>query len=232
MPTPFDEGPCHKLPQPHHTATHTQAYTQTDRKTDRHTRQTHAHTHTAAARTRTHTHTNKQTGLARLMSVLYSDDIVPAAAMAANILRPGCSFTSLLQTVHHTVTVARLLLFLLLQYLLQSCSREGGGGGDNGGHVLRETTSRGLCGLVCPSRTGTRDEPGTLTQGGALFPWFLSFGNRTQNSRVAGASPTTSPSGDLIPTIRGSGAHPGRGKVHVSTTELPCSCVNHRVTMS
>ena len=33
---------------------------------------------------------------------------------------------------------------LLLQYLLQSC---------NGGHVLRETTSRGLCGLVCPSRT-------------------------------------------------------------------------------
>jgi hypothetical protein len=63
------------------------------------------------------------------MSVLYSDDIVPAAAMAANILRPGCSFTSLLQTVHHTVTVARLLLFLLLQYLLQSCSREGGGEG-------------------------------------------------------------------------------------------------------
>jgi hypothetical protein len=26
----------------------------------------------------------------------------------------------------------------------------------------------------------------------------------THNSRVAGASPTTSPSGDLIPTIRGS----------------------------
>jgi hypothetical protein len=25
------------------------------------------------------------------------------------------------------------------------------GGGDMGGHVLRETTSRGLCGLVCPS---------------------------------------------------------------------------------
>jgi hypothetical protein len=29
------------------------------------------------------------------------------------------------------------------------------GGGDMGGHVLRETTSRGLCGLGCPSRTGT-----------------------------------------------------------------------------
>ncbi len=28
-----------------------------------------------------------------------------------------------------------------------------GGGEDSGGHVLRETTSRGLCGLVCPSRT-------------------------------------------------------------------------------
>ena len=41
------------------------------------------------------------------------------------------------------------------------------------------------------------------------FPWFLSFGNRTQNSRVAGASPTTSPSGDLIPTMMGSGARPG-----------------------
>ncbi len=65
---------------------------------------------------------------------------------------------------------------LLLQYLLQSGSRGGGGGtmedmcyvcvcvfitagpntklfalggGDIGGHVLRETTSRGLCGLVC-----------------------------------------------------------------------------------
>jgi hypothetical protein len=41
------------------------------------------------------------------------------------------------------------------------------GEGDSGGHVLRETTSRGLCGLVCLS--GTREEPGTLTQGGALF---------------------------------------------------------------
>jgi hypothetical protein len=29
----------------------------------------------------------------------------------------------------------------------------GAGGGDMGGHVLRETTSRSLCGLGCPSRT-------------------------------------------------------------------------------
>ena len=55
------------------------------------------------------------------------------------------------------------------------------GEGDSGGHVLRETTSRGLSGLVCPSRTSerggegycvkgggggvAREEPGTLTQG-------------------------------------------------------------------
>ena len=30
------------------------------------------------------------------------------------------------------------------------------GKGDSGGHLLRETTSRGLCGLVCPSRTSER----------------------------------------------------------------------------
>ena len=46
--------------------------------------------------------------------------------------------------------------------------REGGGGG-SGGYVLRETTSRGLSELVCPSSTWTREEPCTLTQGGALF---------------------------------------------------------------
>ena len=31
---------------------------------------------------------------------------------------------------------------------------------DSGGHVLRETTSRGLCGLVCPSRTSGRGGEG------------------------------------------------------------------------
>ena len=35
-------------------------------------------------------------------------------------------------------------VFYLLQDLVQSCSR-------GGGHVLRETTSQGLCGLVCPA---------------------------------------------------------------------------------
>jgi hypothetical protein len=30
------------------------------------------------------------------------------------------------------------------------------GEGDSGGHVLRGTTSQGLCGIVCPSRTSER----------------------------------------------------------------------------
>ncbi len=33
-------------------------------------------------------------------------------------------------------------------------------GGEGGGHVLRETTSRGMCGLVCPSRTSERGGEG------------------------------------------------------------------------
>jgi hypothetical protein len=40
------------------------------------------------------------------------------------------------------------------------------GGGDMGGHVLRETTSRGLCGLVCPSRTSERGGEGDCVKGG------------------------------------------------------------------
>ena len=52
---------------------------------------------------------------------------------------------------------------LLLQDLVQSCLR---GGGDIGGHVLRETTSRGLCGLVCPSRTSERGGEGDCVRGG------------------------------------------------------------------
>ena len=40
------------------------------------------------------------------------------------------------------------------------------GGGDSGGHVLRETTSRGLCGLVCPSRTSERGGEGHCVKEG------------------------------------------------------------------
>jgi hypothetical protein len=41
-----------------------------------------------------------------------------------------------------------------------------GGGGDMGGHVLRETTSRGLCGLGCPSRTSERGGKGDCVKEG------------------------------------------------------------------
>jgi hypothetical protein len=37
---------------------------------------------------------------------------------------------------------------------------------DSGGHVLRETTSRGLCGLVCPSRTSERGRKGDCVKEG------------------------------------------------------------------
>jgi hypothetical protein len=40
------------------------------------------------------------------------------------------------------------------------------GEGDSGGHVLRETTSRGLCGLVCPSHTSERGEGDCVKEGG------------------------------------------------------------------
>ena len=40
------------------------------------------------------------------------------------------------------------------------------GGGDSGGHVLRETTSRGQCGLVCPSRTSERGGEGYCVKEG------------------------------------------------------------------
>jgi hypothetical protein len=53
---------------------------------------------------------------------------------------------------------------LLLQDLVQSCVR--GEGGDFGRHVLRETTSRGLCGLVCLSRTSERGGEGDCVKEG------------------------------------------------------------------
>jgi hypothetical protein len=37
---------------------------------------------------------------------------------------------------------------------------------DSGGHALRETTSRGLCGLVCPSRTSERGGEGVCVKEG------------------------------------------------------------------
>jgi hypothetical protein len=40
------------------------------------------------------------------------------------------------------------------------------GGGGDGGHVLRETTSRGLCELVCPSLTNERGGEGYCVKEG------------------------------------------------------------------
>ncbi len=62
--------------------------------------------------------------------------------------------------------------------------------------MLRETTSRG----------GTREEPVNpvlLHRVSPCFPWFLSFGNRTQNSRVAGARPNHQPIGGSDPNHQG-----------------------------
>jgi hypothetical protein len=43
---------------------------------------------------------------------------------------------------------------------------EGDSGGHVEGHVLRETTSRGLCGLVCPSHTSERWREGDCVKEG------------------------------------------------------------------
>jgi len=60
---------------------------------------------------------------------------------------------------------------------------------------------------------GTREEPGTLTQGAPVFPGSgssrLGIEPKTPGSLVQ--DPTTRPIGDLIPTIGGSGAHPCQG---------------------
>ncbi len=60
-------------------------------------------------------------------------------------------------------------------------------------------------------RAGTREEPGTLTQGAPVFPGSSRLGIEPKTPGWLVQDPTTWPIGDLIPTIRGSGAHPGRG---------------------
>jgi hypothetical protein len=68
---------------------------------------------------------------------------------------------------------------------------------------------------------GTREEPGTLIQGAPVFPGSSRLGIKPKTPGCwLVQDPTTSPSGDLIPTIRGSGAHPGRGKSRYFNTGL------------
>jgi len=51
--------------------------------------------------------------------------------------------------------------------------------------------------------TGTRKEPGTSAQDGALFSLVPLVGNRTQNSRAAGARPNLQPIGGSDPNHLG-----------------------------
>ncbi len=56
------------------------------------------------------------------------------------------------------------------------------GEGDSGGHVLRETTSQGLCGRVCPSRTSERGGEGDCVKEGG--------GGEGERAAVHGRMPT------------------------------------------
>jgi hypothetical protein len=70
---------------------------------------------------------------------------------------------------------------LLLQYL-KLCA--GGGGEDMGGHVLRETTSRGLCGLGCPSRTSERGGEGDCVKEGVCVFMVCVFITAVPNTNL------------------------------------------------
>ena len=72
--------------------------------------------------------------------------------------------------------------------------------------MLRETTSRGQCEVVCASRTGTREEPGTFTRGGALFSLVPLVWESNPKLQGGWCKPNHQPIGgsDQIPTIRGS----------------------------
>ena len=88
------------------------------------------------------------------------------------------------------------------------------GEGDSGGHVLRETTSRGLCGLVCPSRTGTREEPGTLTLGGVLFSLVPLVWESNPKLQGGWRKPNHQPIGGSDPNHQGIWSPPRAGQLN------------------
>ena len=55
-------------------------------------------------------------------------------------------------------------MFITAGPIIKLCAR--GWRGYSEGHVLRGTTSRGMCGLVCPSRTSEREGKGYCVKGG------------------------------------------------------------------
>ena len=66
------------------------------------------------------------------------------------------------------------------------------GAGGSGGHVLRETKSRGLCELVCPSRTSERGGEGYCVKEGGEEGCLCVYYSRTYKAALVnaeGASP-------------------------------------------
>jgi hypothetical protein len=62
--------------------------------------------------------------------------------------------------------------------------------GDSGGHVLRVTTSRGLCGLVCASRTSERGGEGDCVKEGGGREGESTLRLILNAAALAAASPT------------------------------------------
>ena len=60
----------------------------------------------------------------------------------------------------------RVCVFITAVPITKLFAGGGAGGVESGGHVLRETTSRGQCELVCPSRTNERGGEGYCVKGG------------------------------------------------------------------
>ena len=102
-----------------------------------------------------------------------------------------------------------IVCVLLLQDLLHSWSR---GGGRRVEDMCYERRRAKACvDESAHHALGTLEEPGTLTQGAPVFPGSSRLGIEPKTPGWLVPDPTTRPIGDLIPTIGGSGTHPGRG---------------------
>jgi hypothetical protein len=77
-----------------------------------------------------------------------------------------CPSPDLAHSVLQQACVGLLLVFGVCVYYCSTYYKAVRGGVERGGHVLRETTSRGQCELVCPSRTNERGGEGYCVKGG------------------------------------------------------------------